>query len=230
MKNIILSAVLIGIILPLPALTQDSFQYKKDSILRVIPALAGKARLDAYENLGRHLFYQESDTTGILLIFKAWEKEAEKQGDVKLQRRVMYLTLGALINRRYYDSFLKEVEGVLSFAEQHNLYDEHYYAIHNSRLSALYELGRLQESLQGAKDLYTVSKENNRPMGQTTALFRMGEIYSNLRRFTEAEKCYRECLDLLDGQLSTAHTSIDCYFGLVELLLVQKRIKKYLMS
>lgn len=209
-----------------PVLAQDNFQHKKDSILKIISTLTGKAKLDAYENLGKQLFYQESDVADILPIFEAWEKEAQKQGDVKLQRRVMYLSLGILINRHHYDLFLKQVDRALSFAEQHDLYDEHYYAVQNSRLSALYELGRLNESLQGAKSLYNISKENNRPVGQTTALFRMAEIYSNLRRFTEAEKCYKECLDILNKELSTASTSIDCYFGLVELLLIQKQNKE----
>ena len=230
MKRItFLTAIFFSLILILPVGAQEDIKQQKDSILRIIPTLTDGEKLEAYENLGKQLFFHEGDTTEILPVFRAWEREAEKQGNVKLQRRVMYFSLGILVNRNYTERFLQEVDRFFTFAEQHDLYDDNYYAVHNSKLINLYELGRINESLQETKLLYEVSKKNNRLMGRITALFCMAEVYSNLRKFTEAEKCYKECLEIiLDKETSTSvkNTISSSYFGLIELYLLQKQNEK----
>ena len=211
-----------------PVEAQDDFSRQKDSILSVIPTLTSEEKLDAYDKLGEQLYFYEGDTAKIMPVFRAWEKEAATQGDIMLQRRIIYFSLGILVNRRYYEQFLQETERFFTFAEQHGLYDEHYYMVHKSRLIRLYELGRFNESLSETRLLYDISKENNRTAGQITALFCMAEIYFNLRKFSETEKCYLECLDLFGIQLSEqdTRTVISCYFGLTDLYVIQKQHEK----
>ncbi len=204
------------------SLAQD-YQVKKDSLLKVIPTLDGQARLDAYEELGKQLFFNETDVEVILPIFDAWEKEAVRQDDKTLQRRVMLLKAGILVNRQQYDVFLERVGDVLAFHESEGFYDERYYDMQNSRLFALYELGRLAESQSEAKAVYQAAKKRGHPAGETMALLRMGETYCSLRRFPEAEACYRECLALQDKESPRFKQGTACYLGLVDVLLQQKR-------
>ncbi len=201
----------------------QNYQVKKDSLLKAIPTLAGQARLDAYEVLGEQLFFNETDVEVILPIFDAWEKEAVRQDNAQLQRRVMLLTLGILVNRQHYDAFLERVGDVLAFCEAHDACDEKYYSMQNSRLFALYEMGRLGESLSEAKAVYQAAKERRHPAGEAMALLRMGETYCSLRRFSEAEACYRECLALQDKESPHFKQGTACYLGWVDVLLQQKR-------
>ncbi len=195
----------------------------KDSLLKLLPTLEGQAKLDTYEALGQQLYFNESDAEVALPIFDAWEQEASKQDDKKLQRRVMYLALGILVNRRHYDVFLERVGRVLAFYETNGFYDKQYYAIHNSRLFVLFELGRFGESLNEAKLLYQAAKKRGDAYGETTALLRMGETYCSLRRLAEAETSYRECLALQGKDSSDFNHVSSCYLGLVDILLQQKR-------
>ncbi len=219
-RLLVLSLVLFLTVLHANA--QD-YQAKKDSLLKVIPTLAGKARLEAYEELCKQLFFYEPDVEVILPIYEAWEQEIEKLGDTKLQRDVKLRTIAILVNRQHYDAFLERVGDVLAFSEAHDLCDDSYYNMQNSRLAALYGLGRLAESLSEAKEIYQAAKRRGHPAGQTMALLRMGETYYSLRRFPEAEACYRECLALQNKESPHFNQGAGCYMGLLDIKIQQKR-------
>ena len=134
MKHIC-ATIFVFLFLPSILYSQDNFQHKKDSLLKVIPSLMGDEKLNAYEILAK-LTFMNGGNVDDLLIFEAWEKEAISQNNIQTVGFAKRATITYLLNTFQYKLIIEKADNYLDFLRKNEMIP-YYYDVYNGRALAV---------------------------------------------------------------------------------------------
>jgi tetratricopeptide (TPR) repeat protein len=99
-----------------------------------------------------------------------------------------------------------------------------YYYIYYSLVNAYRNLSKTQEATAAVDQMYQHAKEHDNNIGMGTALFVMGRIYNDQKRYADQEQCLREAIDVLRD--SALNKLVDVYLHLGDCLVSQERYQE----
>lgn len=191
-------------------------QQKKDSLRRVIAQTEGADRTQARERLAR-IYLVELRKEGVLdslmALYDTMEAEARAAGDIPSAGVVQSNRITAYYNKGLYDEVIAKAPAVLGFLAENGLWKD-FYQTSNNVCEAYRRKGEYEKALEEADKTYRGAKERDDRAGMGMTQLAIAKIYSDMRRYPEAEKCMRECIDLLQDQtpylnyLATAHNRL----------------------
>jgi AraC-like DNA-binding protein len=222
MKPIFLSLI---ILLSFNAIAQDN-EHKKASLRNVIKHSEGKEKTDTYKALSfiymNEALYNEQKRDALFALFDEMGAEAKKQGNEELFESIMHVRMTNLMNFKAYDEVIKLSPEYLKFFEKNQSWDN-YYRIYRLLVSAYRLKQKDNEALAIAQEMYQHAKEKGNNLGMGLAFFEMSRIYHSKRRFTEEEKCLRDCIVLIQDSISYIPQLLDTYEKLGCCLIAQKK-------
>lgn len=191
-------------------------QRQKDSLRRVIVQTEGADRTQAREQLAR-IYLVELRKEGVLdslmALYDTMEAEARTAGDIPAEGVVRSNRIKAYYNKGLNDEVIAKAPAVLGFLAENGLWKD-FYQTSNNVCEAYRRKGEYDKALEEAEKTYLGAKERDDRGGMGMTQLAISKIYSDLRRYPEAEKCMRECIDLLQDQtsylnyLATAHNRL----------------------
>lgn len=191
-------------------------QPKKDSLRRVIAQTEGADRTQAREQLAR-IYLVELRKEGVLdslmALYDTMEAEARTAGDIPSAGVVQNNRITAYYNKGLYDEVIAKAPAVLGFLAENGLWKD-FYQTSNNVCEAYRRKGEYEKALEEADRTYRGAKARDDRAGMGMTQLAIAKIYSDMRRYPEAEKCMRECIDLLQDQtpylnyLATAHNRL----------------------
>lgn len=191
------------VLLTFSALAQQTTrQQKKDSLRLLIERTDGEERSRALQQLASLYLPELPDAEiqdTILAIYDRVEAEADSMGNVKVRELTKLNKLNVFFNSNLYDELIERAPWVLASIAENKQW-KYYYQAANLVVEAHRRKGNLEKALEAAKKFYEEAKERNDRSGMGMAQLSLGKIYSSQQRFAEAEKCNRECIDLLEGE------------------------------
>jgi Transcriptional regulator containing an amidase domain and an AraC-type DNA-binding HTH domain len=223
---IILSvALIIAFSSPLRAQSSNN-RNQKDSLRQEILLADGDSKLRLYNGLASLYMSEVSRDEHIIdTIFALYDEmnaEAEKSGNLTYQGYARLNKLIALSNKGAYDEIIQGVPAALDFLKEHSQWNSYYQAL--ALLCDTYgRKGETETALREAQLLYEDAKARKHIGGTAVALRSISKIYKGKRRFEEAEKCLRECIELLPDSISYYSVLLDTYSDLISNLIAQKR-------
>jgi AraC-like DNA-binding protein len=198
--------------------SQTDYQYKKDSLLKVIPSLQGTEKLDAYSQLAYYIYYYEEDTEIAMKHIDEYEREAYKQKDNQNIANAKRSAVILLESRGRYDLAIERMPDDLEFLRENDKFL--YYDVYGSYADAFFRLGQKDRGLKEAQNLYEEAKllgENN---GMQAALYTMGNMYAQLERWRDAEEPFRKGLEVSKKLKEITPNMIGCYNGLINMIII----------
>ena len=210
---------------------QQSVQQQKDSLRRVISTVEGEAKLQAYRNL-ESFYSREVRNEGIIdslfAIYDEVEAEAVRQGNINEQATVWTSRLVALANSGQFDEVIRQAPVTLRFLEEKKTWKS-YFQSYNVLTMAYRNIGDYDGALREAQTMYDRAKELQDDGGKGVALYSMSRIYLGQRRFTDQERCLRECIGLLRDNDSYLNSLSEACSSLTESLIAQRRYNDALL-
>lgn len=208
-----------------PVSAQNSRQQEKDSLRLVISKADAAERLEANKKLVR-LYQMEVNKDQvldtILTIYDAIDADARKLENLEEQGSACYNRLAAISSKRLYDEVIRQSPAVLDFLAKNNLW-KNYYQSCSMFIEAYRRKGDYEEALDKADSIYNYAKEQNDRGGMGLIQYAIAKIYTSQRRFSEAEKCLRESIDMLQPQTPYLNMLATVSNNLVQNLIAQKR-------
>lgn len=224
-------AILVSL-LPILVSAQADTQYKKDSLRNAIGQTDGEEKLKAYMRLTGIYFNESKDDLKmdtLLTLYREFDKEADKQGSIKYKGLVRGNILSAYSNRKMYDEIIRFAPGYLDELAKPEGWKFYYYC-YTKLIDAHIYKGDSQTAIREAEHLYAQAEKLKSDEGMALALYAMSKIFNNQSRQEEREKCYRQALQLLEGNESLLSLSANIYFDLCQTLLSQKRYDETLIT
>lgn len=200
-------------------------QQSKDSLLRVIARTEGADRTQARERLAR-IYLVELRKEGVLdtlmTLYDTLEADARTAGDIPAEGTVKANRISAYFNKGLDDEVIAKAPPVLGFLAENGLWKD-FYQTSNCVIEAHRRKGDPDKALEVAEETYRNAKEREDRGGMGMAQLALSKIYSTLRRYPEAEKCMRECIDLLQDQTPYLNYLATAYNRLAVTLIGQER-------
>lgn len=223
MKHIC-ATIFVFLFLPSILYSQDNFQHKKDSLLKVIPSLMGDEKLNAYEILAK-LTFMNGGNVDDLLIFEAWEKEAISQNNIQTVGFAKRATITYLLNTFQYKLIIEKADNYLDFLRKNEMIP-YYYDVYNSVIYAYFNSGAKEKALEEAFNLYTQAKQSEDNEGIQVALYTIGEIYAKTYRWKEAQEYFKKSIDQANKYDLFNPTKLKGYQSLVSVTITLKQINE----
>lgn len=207
------------------ASAQRTAQQRKDSLQRVIAHTEGPDRKQAREELAR--IYQvklrkEGVLDTLLALYDTLEADARSTEDISAEGIVKANRISAYFNKGLDNEVIAKAPPVLEFLAENGLWKD-FYQSSNCVIEAYRRKGDYDKSLEEAEKTYLTAKERDDHGGMGMAQLALSKIYSSLRRYPEAEKCMRECIDLLQDQTPYLNYLATAYNRLAVTLIGQER-------
>ena len=176
-----------------------------DSLRKVIAKQQGKEKVDNYALLGSYLFQSESLEDMITyfeeyetVIFQEQKKEKDKSQLSYYNERYAQLKLNygyVLFNLGDFEGVEKQARAGMAYCDENEIRG-YYYTHFGLWIDALMALQKYETLQREVKKLYAEAKEKNEPKGMFAATFALAGVYMKLHRFADAEKYYKEAIDL----------------------------------
>lgn len=218
---------------PPPPIQANNFaQQQKDSLRVVISRADGSEKIEAYKELAR--FYRmelrkEGVLDTLLTIYDALEAEARRTGAVKEQAAAGYNRLGALYDNRLFDEVIRQAPAILVFQSENALW-KNYYQTCMIFLDAYRRKRDYDRGLEEADRVYEHAKARDDRAGMGIALHAVARIYTDQRRFPEAEKSLRESVEMMQDETPYLNVLATVYNHLVQNLIAQERYDEALQA
>ena len=219
MKNTLIAFLLL---IPCCIIAQDDTQARKDSLRNRISATEGAEKLESYWLL-TNIYFMEStgddlkmDT--LLALYREYDAEAVRQGNLKTQGLIMNNTISAYRNRSELDEILKLTPDYLAFLAKHELW-LYYYSIYMTKLRAYLESGEYAKAIEETNKMYNEAKLRNHDNGKGMALYTLFLAYSSMNRFDEAEKYLKESINILKNDNELLAITAMAYSRLCDLVI-----------
>lgn len=197
----------------------------KDSLRRVIAQTEGADRTRARERLAR-IYIKNLRHEGVLdtllALYDTMESEARTAGDFASVGVVQNNRITAYYNKGLNDEVIAKAPAVLGFLAENGLWKD-FYQTSNNVCEAYRRKREYDKALEAAEKTYHGAKERNDRGGMGMTQLAIAKIYSDLRRYSEAEKCIRDCIDLLQNQKSYLNYLATAYNRLAVSLIGQER-------
>ena len=193
-----LFTALMCLLIPLNTNGQNNFTHQKDSLKQVLTTQDGIEMLTTYGRLIRICFEtnntdQALDT--LLIYYDAYDKEARKQDQLKVQGYIRSSRLNALINRNKYEDVIKRAYSDLDFLYQNKLW-EHYFEVYQSLIECYVKEQRYGKALSEAKTCYEISQTiKNTEEDLSSAIYPIAFLSKTLNRHSDAEVYFKEIID-----------------------------------
>jgi len=202
MRHFILTFILF---LPYSAIAQNTESLQIDSLRRIIAVQQGMEKVNSYRLLGSHLF-QGSSSEELIVFFQEFEtvilEEQKKEKKSQLIQDYVGLHAQLKLNHGYvffnYGDFEKvelQAHNTIEFCRENDEWVI-FYKAYDLLLDALLASNKFEAMQREAKKLFEEAKERNQPVGMTFAVSSLAKVYMKQRRLEEAEKHFRECIDL----------------------------------
>lgn len=213
-------------LLPAPCIgAQSGRQQKKDSLRQVIDRTQGGERLQARQELAR-IYLIEVRKQGaldtLLTLFDAIEADARQRDDTVAQGVTRANRIGAYVSKGLFGRVIDEAPAALEFLSAHGLWKD-YYQTSMMLADAYRRTGDFDRGLQQAERFYAHAKARGDRAGMGMAQLTLSRIYAGQRRFSDAEACLRECIELLEGEHPYLNFLATAYNNLATNLIGQKR-------
>ena len=212
------------------AAADNSSRQQKDSLRLVIARTEGKAKLKACANLYRLYMAEAADDAKmdtLRMLLDQTEAEAIRQGDAGSQGMVYGNLIIAHINRGEYDEVIRLIPDALDFYAEHGQW-KFYDQIQSQLISAYNMKGDYDAAAAEATKMYDRARGQDNKGGMATALYTTANIYNLQKRWSEQEKCLRECIDLLWDASGYDNILTQAYAFLCISLRTQQRYKEVL--
>lgn len=207
------------------ASAQRTAQQRKDSLQRVIAHTEGADRKQAREELAR-IYQVELRKEGVLdtllALYDTLEADARSAEDISAEGIVKANRISAYFNKGLDNEVIAKAPPVLEFLAENGLWKD-FYQTSSCVIEAYRRKGDYDKSLEEAEKTYLTAKERDDHGGMGMAQLALSKIYSSLRRYPEAEKCMRECIDLLQDQTPYLNYLATAYNRLAVTLIGQER-------
>lgn len=210
----------------------DSSRSQKDSLRQVVSRTDGPDKIGAYKELAR-LYRMESRKEGVLdtllTIYDALAAEAQQTGDVAEQSAAGYNRLIALYDNWLFDEIIRQALAILAFQSENGLW-KNYYQTYTMLLDAYRRKRDFDRALEEANRVYDDAKGRGDRAGMGVALHAVARIYTDQRRFPEAEKSLRESIEMMQDETAYLNTLASVYNHLVQNLIAQERYDEALAA
>lgn len=214
-----------AVMLSSPVWAQQHSRLQKDSLRRAAAHAEGGAKVDAYRRLAR-LYRMEVRREGVLdtllAIYDTLEIRAHEAGDAVGEGVTGYDRLSVLADCRQYEELISRAPDVIGFFAARGLW-EHYYPTCWLFVEAYRRRAEYDRALEEANKVYDHAKKRGDRSGMGLALHAVARIYTDQRRFPEAEKCLRESIGMLEHEDGQLHMLATVSNHLVQNLIAQKR-------
>lgn len=208
---------------PTPDNKTPKYGQSIDSIIALLPDLAGQEKLDAYTALDAEL--NSLNNIHIHLRFlneyiaeARQQKNTDEEGFALLQKISLYDNYGIS------DSIWHYAPGVLEFLEKEEEWNYYYY-LTALLTTDLIQHDRIEEAFEYTRNCYKEAKQKGLLKGVGVALSNTGRIYQHIENIAEAEKQYREAIDIL-SKTSEEIVLYETYSYLAEILSFSKRYEE----
>ena len=221
--------------LSLATIAQNNTQQKIDSMRKVIATQQGMEKVDSYLLLGSFLFnkvsleeiiayFEEYET--VILQEQKKEKNRELIKDYVVSYALMKLNYcsSVLFKIRDYEELEKQARSAMDYCIKNDEWN-YYYKLYNCLLKSFLLSQKYELAIQEASKLYEEARKNNHHEGMLFASKSLADIYMHQHRFDEAEKYYRESINLANGIdfRDVCYILAQAYNSLVKMLNVQER-------
>ena len=143
-------------------------QSKKDSLRNVIATTEGEEKINSYILLTNLYFVEAAgddlkmDT--LLALYREFDAEALRQERYKSQGLIRTNILALYINRNMFEDVLKLAPEYIYYLAKHEVW-QYYYSVYRFWLRAYMGLGRFEEAIDGAQQMYEEAKQRGHDDG-----------------------------------------------------------------
>jgi YesN/AraC family two-component response regulator len=230
MKNFYIRSIIL--LLCLPAFVPgraEGFQAREDSLLVLIPTLAGEEKLDAYNRLHSLYFDRLSDKNSLdaFLSFSAlYREECLKQDRMQRAGDLLVSDIIACTKCYRFDELEKRAVESMAFLKSHRQ-TEGAYVVYNQLILAYCRRNLYDKALSELQQTCQLAEAENDRLGQFYAHYLMGIVYMHQDRLGEAEQNYRQSIDLVKGIEPRPRKLIDVYMQLCNMLQATERFDDF---
>ena len=227
--KVVLFSLLFIFLLPCSILAQDNVQQQKDSLQKILPTLSGKDKLNAYDKL--HSIYL-TEVTGrqslndFLAFSSAYEKEAQKQEDIKRQGDIKINIIIAYFRCNEYEEVKKLAPDIIESLKA-TKHTEGVFVVLSNLILSYCELLEYDKALTELQQTYDIAKTNDDAEGLFYALYLTGKVYMYQNRYEEAADNYRESLEVAKKSQKHFFNLITAHLELCNMLQVMERFDEY---
>jgi AraC-like DNA-binding protein len=202
MKAILLSVIFL---LTCSLTAQNEVQQQIDSLRQVASSQIGMEKILTYELIGSYIF-QSGSFEELIAFFKEYEviilqeqkreKNSQLLSDYITKHTSMQLNLGyTLFNFGDFEGTEEQARKIKVFCQDNDRWI-YYHRAYDLLIDALIASQKYETLQQEAKKLYHEAKERKQPLGMFSAAVSLANVYMKQHRFAEAEKYYKESIDL----------------------------------
>ncbi|MDR0231065.1 MAG: helix-turn-helix domain-containing protein [Dysgonamonadaceae bacterium] len=202
MKSVLFS---LSLFLTCSLMAQSEVQQQIDSLHQTANSQTGMEKIKTYELIGSYLF-QGSSFEELIDFFKEYEivilqeqkkeKNSQLLSDYITKYASMQLNLGyTMFNFGDFEGAEEQARKIKVFCQDNDRWI-YYHRAYDLLIDALIASQKYETLQQEAKKLYSEAKERKQPLGMFSAAVSLASVYMKQHRFSEAEKYYRESIDL----------------------------------
>lgn len=203
---------------------------RKDSLRGVIARTAGAERTQAREELSRIYFVElrkEGALDTLMTLYDQLETDARQAGNFTAQGKVKSNRIAAYYNKGRYDEVIRQAPDALAFMAENEVWT-YYYQISTVLVETYRRKGDFDRALAAVENFYGTAKARDDRGGMGLAQLSLSKICAAQRRYADAERCMRECIDLLQNQTPYLNYLATAYNNLATHLIGQKRYEEAL--
>lgn len=201
----------------------------EDSLLNRIKTQVGEEKLNAYKAL--HQLYNDnlSDDASLKTFLEfsdEYEKEAGKQKNKRLQGDIKVNSLIDLIRMNAFDDFDKRIKTTLAFLEENN-FTESVYVSYKQLILSYCRRGQYDKALNEMKIIYDKEIQHKNEEGRFYTQYLMGVIYMHQNRLEDAERHYRQSIDIGNTMGKMPFGFLQANFELCNMLQATGRLDEF---
>lgn len=195
-----------------------------DSIMKLVPRLKGKAKLDALLQRCNLALYQDKAEFELKCL-NDYIDETHRQNNTEMEAWGRYNRLCCYLNYGKRDKFEAELPADLDFCVKHHSF-LYYYDMRYSLVKSYIGDTKYLTAIQELKSIYSDAQKRKIDYGKGIALSAMGQCYMALYNLKESEKDFGEAMKLLPYDSSVLYDTYGYYF----ILLKNKQSSKLLKA
>ncbi len=198
------------------AQTDNQYEAQKDSLRQRIAATEGQEKLEAWQELIAHIFYEEEEDADTVVHYLAAHEQAclDQQMPAGAAR-----CRGNLITYYYsnelFDELFERANDDLRFIAAQQEWNSYFKAYKNVVMSYFYA-GQKEKAIEEAKRCYELSKDIDAPQAKTWPLYTLGNVLLWSRRYEESEDYFRRCIDASGKEAACYDVKLYAYDGLAK--------------
>lgn len=206
-----------------------NYKPQKDSLEQLISTLDGKVRLDAYRQLHQIYFDELSGIASLdsfLLLSHAYEAEAQKQNDTKLQASIRVRDIIALGKCYQFDKLRQRAPETLDFLRENQCIQE-LYVVYKQLILSYCRQGKYDEALSELEKTYQQVQSNKDKLGLFHVQYLTGVVYMHQDRLDKAEENYRQSIKTAKSITPQPQNLISVYAELCNMLQATDRFDDF---